>query len=60
MMAREFTPAERTAEMVMDAHGEQISAAVYTHGQKAIVGTLHALANLIERSEFTFKVDWIH
>ena len=59
-MKSEFTSAESAAEQVMDAHGQQISVAVYQHGQEAIVLTLHALADLIEDSEFEFQADWIH
>ena len=59
-MKSEFTSAESAAEQVMDAHGQQISVAGYQHGQQAIVHTLRALADLIERSEFEFQAEWIH
>ena len=58
-MKSEFTLAARAAAQVMDAHGQQISVAVYQHGQDTIVHALHALADLIAASEFTYQTDWI-
>ena len=52
--------AEYNAALVLEMHGQQISVAVYQHGQEAIVNTLHALADLIDDSEFKFQADWIH
>ena len=59
-MTSEGRSAECNAALVLAVHGQQINAAVYVHGQSAIVDTLHALADLIEASEFTFKAEWIH
>ncbi len=59
-MAREFQSAECHAAMVFQSHGDEIHAAVYILGQSAVSETLHALAQLIEESEFTFTAERMH
>ena len=54
MIEREHLMAELDAAKVFDAHGKEIAATVYIYGQAPTVATLHALAVLIEQSEFTF------
>ena len=55
MMDHDSLVAELDAARVFEIHGREIAATVYIYGQRKTVETLHALAVLIEQSEFAFN-----
>ena len=60
MIERESLMAQLDAAKVFEAHQDQFASTIYLHGQRKTVAKLHALADLIESREFSFRTETFH